>query len=224
MGTLKKIEWTEGKVQGKLKSYFLAPNSKKYEITNLFVYGWESDYLAITRSMIAHEIEIKISRADFRNDFKNKEDKHLLFEHFAGGEDGAGKYLAHCPNYFYYAVPEGLVGESEVPGYAGLIYVSRGGISEVKKPVKLTDEKFSVEAMQLTDKFYWNMENWKKRYADLSTSVADVKRLLLIEKNYGKDVAMYEEMLEERDEKIAGLEWKVAHLEEKLSIFEKNSE
>ena len=72
MGSLKKVEWTERKIQDKLRAYFFSPNSKKYEITNLYVYGWESDYLAITKSMIAHEVEIKISRSDFKNDTKNK--------------------------------------------------------------------------------------------------------------------------------------------------------
>ena len=76
MGSLKKVEWTERKIQDKLRAYFFSPNSKKYEITNLYVYGWESDYLAITKSMIAHEVEIKISRSDFKNDTKNKIDKH----------------------------------------------------------------------------------------------------------------------------------------------------
>lgn len=45
---------------------------------NLFVYHWESDYIAITKNGYVYEVEIKISRADFLNDFKHKEEKHLL--------------------------------------------------------------------------------------------------------------------------------------------------
>ena len=35
----------------------------------------ESDYLCITKSGYIHEIEIKISRSDFANDFKHKKEK-----------------------------------------------------------------------------------------------------------------------------------------------------
>ena len=86
MGTLKKTEWTEKKIQDRLRMYFMSPNTKKYEITNLYVYGWESDYLAITKSMVAYEVEIKVSRPDFKNDFKNKQDKHLLLKVVIGLE------------------------------------------------------------------------------------------------------------------------------------------
>ena len=140
MGTLKKTEWTEKKIQDKLRMYFMSPNTKKYEITNLFIYGWESDYLAVTKSMLAYEVEIKVSKADFNNDFKNKQDKHLLFED--GSMIGRFPKGSSMPNYFYYAVPDGLINVDEVPDYAGLLYVQPWGITFVKQPKKLTDEKF----------------------------------------------------------------------------------
>ena len=80
------------------------------------------------------------------------------------------------PNFFYYAVPEGLIDETEVPEYAGLIYVlpegekkTRGGewcdgFYIVKKAPKLHNEKYSDEELNLAEKFYYNMETWKKRY------------------------------------------------------------
>ena len=41
-----------------------------YVINNLHIYDWESDFLAITRSLYAYEVEVKMSKQDFFNDFK----------------------------------------------------------------------------------------------------------------------------------------------------------
>ena len=115
MGVLKKHEWTEKGIQDMLRYHFLSPATKKYEMANLYVYGWESDYLIITQSMLAYEIEIKISRNDFKNDTAHKKDKHLLLE----GGDMLGKFNKESgmPNYFYYAVPAKLIQPEEIPEY-----------------------------------------------------------------------------------------------------------
>ena len=81
------------------------------------------------------------------------------------------------PNYFYYAVPEGLIDKTEVPEYAGLVYVlpagetrtRDGGLCDgfyvVKKAPKLHNGKYTDEELNLAEKFYYNMETWKKRHA-----------------------------------------------------------
>lgn len=48
-----------------------------YQLTNSYIFGWESDYFGITKGTgYAYEIEVKISKSDFRADFKNKTEKH----------------------------------------------------------------------------------------------------------------------------------------------------
>ena len=158
--------------------------------------------------MIAHEVEIKISRSDFKNDTKNKIDKHLLLE---GGEK-LGKFTGNLPNYFYYAVPDGLISVDEVPDYAGLIYVTPWGCQVAKEAKKLTDKKFDPVEMNLTDKFYYNMHNWKAKYEALWDSAEDLKRYKRMEKNYVDDVKMYEKLLEEKDEQIDVLETELIKL------------
>lgn len=175
MGTLKKIEWTEKKIQDMLRLRFFTPNAKKYEMMNLFVYGWESDYLAITQSMLAYEVEIKVSRADFKNDIIHKKDKHLLFEN--GDIVGRFPKGSPMPNYFYYAVPDGLIGTDEIPDYAGLLYLGHYGLKYEKEAKKLTDEKFDPVKMKLTDKFYYNMWNWRDKYDKLSGYAEEIKQL-----------------------------------------------
>lgn len=81
-----------------------------YKLHNVFMYQWECDFWCMSKSGYAKEIEIKISRSDFKADFK-KQRKHLLLSSAKGS-----------PNKFYYACPSGLLLLSEVPKYAGLIY------------------------------------------------------------------------------------------------------
>lgn len=77
----------------------------------------ESDVIAISGSEVVKEFEIKISRSDFKADFKKKR-KHDRLQN-------PSKYRTQCiPNKFYYVCPEGLIKPEEVPEYAGLIYVS----------------------------------------------------------------------------------------------------
>ena len=51
----------------------------RYVINNLHIYDWESDFLAITRSLYAYEVEVKMSKQDFFNDFK-KDKKHKVLK------------------------------------------------------------------------------------------------------------------------------------------------
>ena len=143
------FKFSEGFIQEVLNGFF-AYNSVKYNIDGLYIFDWESDKLLETRSGYIYEFEIKISKADYKNDFKHKKDKHIIL---AGEERYGDKYLPRyyefleenrkrgnwCeqnfiksaetnprylvgghkrPNYFYYAVPTGLIDVEDVPDYA----------------------------------------------------------------------------------------------------------
>jgi len=45
--------------------------------TNMLSYCGESDFLAVTKAGLIHEVEVKVSRGDFFADFKNKPERHL---------------------------------------------------------------------------------------------------------------------------------------------------
>lgn len=183
MGSIRrKTNWTEYTVQQALRKYFLAESTKKYDLFNLFIYQWESDYLAITRSDIAYECEIKISRQDFLNDSKKK-NKHLIIE---------GNVADDCdrPNFFYYAVPDGLINVDEVPDYAGLIYVNPGFISIIKQAPKQHNSKFDYERHNLMDKLYYNLNNYRDLYKE-----SDISELKKIIKAQEKQMFWYDEEL-----------------------------
>lgn len=173
--------YTEELIQKVLRSAVLSPSSVLYRTENLKVFAWESDSLAITKSKYAYEFEIKISRADFKNDFKHKKMKHQMLEgtyQLLGNEFlGDGKMTINDkPNYFYYVVPENLVTVDEVPTYAGLVYIKPSYDREgkiywydadvVKEAPKLHKEKIDEVHLKLIDKFYYNYRSWKHKYED----------------------------------------------------------
>ena len=128
-------------IQEILYNYYL----QGYQLfPNIYIYPWESDLLVVSRAGYVTEIEIKISKKDFRADFK-KAEKHQglergerepsenelrMINHSIGGEywkrglNERGKYAVPRPNYFYYACPEGVIKPEELPKYAGLIIVN----------------------------------------------------------------------------------------------------
>lgn len=74
---------------------------------------WECDVLSLNRSGYLVEFEVKVSRADFLNDRKKTRFWH--YDKLAS--------IHNTPNRFFYAVPPGLINSSELPWFAGLVYV-----------------------------------------------------------------------------------------------------
>lgn len=148
---------TEGKIQEVLRNKYLS--KPKYELENLFVFDWESDYLAKTENGYWYEVEIKVSLADFKNDRKHKKEKYNILE-----SDDPDR---RCPNYFSYCVPENLVEKVRdlIPDYAGLYYIpSYGGIVSCEKyPEKILERKLTDDELNLTEKFYYNMKTAQEK-------------------------------------------------------------
>lgn len=86
----------------------------------------EMDVCSITKNGMLYEIEVKVSRSDFHADKKKEKWRWLALK----PENG--------PNYFYYACPEGMIKEAEVPAFAGLLYVdATGAVTVMKRPRRL---------------------------------------------------------------------------------------
>ena len=74
---------------------------------------WEHDVISLSGNGMLYEFEVKISRSDFLKE-KNKKYKWECYQL---------PLTDKCPNYFFYVCKEGLIKESEIPEFAGLIYV-----------------------------------------------------------------------------------------------------
>jgi len=208
-------ELTEQSIQKRLNHFFA---SWKYNVDGLFVFSWESDKLLWTKAGYIYEFEIKISRSDFKADFKHKIAKHLilasampdeheaepsLFEEFAKQKRKKYQYLSdedlhdwwerekdvtgkRMPNYFYYAVPEGLIQPEEVPPYAGLLWLTKeykygGGIIHKKKAPRLHDTKYKDGELDLGEKFYYNWKSAVRKYNEADKDATDLRQQLKAE-------------------------------------------
>lgn len=241
-------------VAQRMLSKLLSTSTIRYDMDNLFVFDWESDKLIKTKSGYLYEYEIKISKSDFKNDFKNKKLKHAILsgekytpdfndwyeqvrrqfplitkdELFASVL--VSKFLTanyKRPNYFYYAVPEGMLKTDDIPEYAGLVYLNPDIVhwpSVVKPAPLLHKDKYSDEELNLTEKFYYNMVNWKERsFGD--RELARASELMLQEelqrKNQVKTYAEIEAELKEAKDEAEILRKRVRLLNEDLSVYRK---
>lgn len=222
---MEKEKLTEKKIQQVLNKFFASP---RYIVDGLFVFKWESDKLLWTQAGYIYEFEIKISRADFQNDFKHKAEKHLLlnsrssepsdefnnllFENLHKQERKKYPHITieevksmrgypedtPTPNYFYYAVPEGLIKEEDVPQYAGLVYITdENDIKIVKKAQQLHAKKYSDQELNLSEKFYYNMHTALRKAREAEKDKEQMKALLDEElSSHGKDMT-YSQLEEE---------------------------
>lgn len=61
------------------KSLFGHFQNYEYKLSNSYVFNWESDFFAMSKSGYCMEVEVKVSRSDFFADFK-KEEKHRMLK------------------------------------------------------------------------------------------------------------------------------------------------
>jgi len=139
-----------------IKSLRLRFINHKYIINNAYIFEWESDFFSVSESGYVYEIEIKVTRGDFKDDF-NKTSKHMLLS-----ESKDTKNNIKRPNKFFYAAPKGLLNTIEIPEYAGLIEVE--SISELKitKEAPFLHRENSLNLLKdvLLDKFYYRYRDF----------------------------------------------------------------
>ena len=157
---------SESTIQRRL--YFDYQSSSECMCPNYTPRGWwECDLWRITKAGYVYEYEIKLSASDFRADFKKarrRYDRALR----VWREEYKHKMLAErsvtAPNYFTFVMPQGLVDESEIPEYAGVIFLNEHGFfASRKKSPKLhkckTERTVIDHARHCMSHRYWNLRN-----------------------------------------------------------------
>lgn len=92
---------------------------KDFILTNFFHSDWEADILLINQQGLSHEIEIKLSKSDFRNDFKKFYTNQKTGEKFLKHDKiGCGDYIC---NQFSFLIPMGIIDYNEIPEHCGII-------------------------------------------------------------------------------------------------------
>ena len=119
---------------------------------------FEADMLSLSKSGYATAIEIKVSKADLKNDLKKQ---HIINkDSFTYGLDFYYKNL----KYFYYAVPEYLEEEAlkQIPSFCGLLVLKEVSYSHWNTNYKKKQIEFVREAKVLfqtkwDDKMRYNL-------------------------------------------------------------------
>lgn len=133
----------------------------KFCVPNIYPDDWkgnmqwkEMDLMCLRKSGFVDEIECKISRSDFKADFK-KTINVVNGTNKCGSRDWTDE-LKHTlldkgncyPNYFSFLVPEGLLTLEDIPPYAGWFEVYWDNtilrISERKPPKRLHRHKLDL--------------------------------------------------------------------------------
>lgn len=127
------MAWTARELQV-AAAYWCWHSAARLVVPNVFLYGWESDLLAITRAGYVWELEIKVSRADFQADMRKRVGNRRHGSHKHDLLSGAAAKRVG-PKRFFFVVPRGLVTVDEVPSHCGLIEV---GHSYSGRPVATT--------------------------------------------------------------------------------------
>ncbi len=93
----------------------------------------EADVLVLRKSGATLEFEVKVSREDFRADFR-KTEKHEQMKR--GHPQG--------PQYFFYACEPGIINADDVPAYAGLVHIVRHYYPNISNTVMLHKDQIEV--------------------------------------------------------------------------------
>lgn len=120
----------------------------------------ECDVISVSKTDYVYEYEIKISRSDFKADFKKDKHRRIVEKQFILESRNENFHLV--PNCFYFVVPENLVTAEEVPDYAGLIYMKENLTFEIIKKapfihkIRATDRLIRSIAHNLMCKLVFN--------------------------------------------------------------------
>lgn len=93
-------------------------------LPNFYLHNCECDIMLIMPSGISSEFEVKLTKADFKNDAKKQ------IHHFRVHSGNKLEYVLQggLTNYFYYILPEELIPilENDIPSKFGICYLEKG--------------------------------------------------------------------------------------------------
>jgi len=134
---------------------YLVKRSHKCVIPNLYLPDWwEADIYAITSSNYGVEIEVKVSRSDFKKDFTKQNSGIYKHDLLKSGN------LPIAISKYYFACPKNLISVDEVPEYAGLYYITCYEDSLTKKQMLSCSEVKRgkiIKKNKLTDLDHFNI-------------------------------------------------------------------
>ncbi len=160
-------------IQKAIGAHYAWKQAMVIENVSFSKYAGEFDIAVITSSGLLHEIEVKISRSDFAAD-KKKDKWHNYFPN---------PNPTKCPNFFYYACPNGMIKLEEIPSWAGLFYFENGNCWIEKRAKRLHKENASEDVMKKMLRLYSQRHFLGGACMTVLNKRIDERNLLYIEYN-----------------------------------------
>lgn len=136
-------------------------------IPNFHCFAYEMDcFKLMSKTEFVIEYEVKISRADFFNDFKKNHKPYNRPPIYKHQELQAGRGA----NRFFFITPLGLVSAKEIPHYAGLMYYDEKKII-TQKPAPLIHGRKFEDYQWLAKSLSWREERWRSKYHNRNIKV-----------------------------------------------------
>ena len=150
------MKFSERFINRALYSYFM---NYEYKLFNAFVFNWESDFFGISKSGYSIEIEVKISKSDFKVDSEKKMYSWLYGTKNVKKHDHLVGELNNKPNKFAYACPSGIINLTDIDANYGLYWITEKGTIIIKREPKFLHKEKMLENKKylkiLLDKFYF---------------------------------------------------------------------
>ncbi|EKN4699694.1 hypothetical protein JE939_002866 [Yersinia ruckeri] len=136
----------------------------------------ESDLLCIRKSLYIEEVETKISKQDFYNDFKKTITLNMTnpngTEYTTLNKHEAAKAGLCFFNRHWFLCPDDIIGLNEIPEHSGLMVVYRDKIKVIKSAPLLHRRKADIEMI------YRASSSAARRIWDLRENVLQLKSQL----------------------------------------------
>lgn len=124
-------------------TYALSIHFKHHEIMAYNTYALqarlEADFLSVTKSGYVHEVEMKVSKNDFKADFKKVSGNSLKHDLIKSGK---------LANYFWFCTPLNLLDLNDIPDYCGLIEFYIGKQNKIQLLVRRNAPKIHANKVK----------------------------------------------------------------------------
>lgn len=141
----------EATMQAILMRYAMEEKHHEIAIPNITeIYRWEADVLSVTKSLLVHEFEIKISKADYLRDIKK------IYKHYCLSTEVLAAHMS--PNYFWY-VSFGFEIDN-LPRYAGWLSVVPHERRKIGYEVIVRKSAPRIHALKMGDITRLKLSRW----------------------------------------------------------------
>lgn len=135
-------------------------SSAPLKLYGVKLFGWVSDYIAVTRAGFAVEATVIETREGFG--------KYLKSRRADAPARRRRTSMAKCPNYEWIAAPPGLLKKEEIPEWAGLVEIMGKSYKTVKEAPAIHTGRLDTTSPA----FVLKLSGWLSAWVELAYALA----------------------------------------------------